>query len=121
MIIKSVKKAQSRFKNTQESLNLISNILLFYFCLHIKVQDGIDGDLGEFCGNKLPDPVIALSGTLIVKFHSDGSVQKTGFSAVYEDNYGIKSTLDVFYSELNILIFILNTRAYIYFGSLAIL
>uniref|UniRef100_A0A8D9B309 Metalloendopeptidase n=2 Tax=Cacopsylla melanoneura TaxID=428564 RepID=A0A8D9B309_9HEMI len=53
---------------------------------YVEIRDGHAPDspiIGTFCGYKLP-PDIKSSGTkLMIKFVSDGSVQKPGFSAVF--------------------------------------
>lgn len=52
---------------------------------YIEVRDGHSNDahlIGIFCGYKLPNDIKSTSNSLMVKFVSDGSVQKTGFSAI---------------------------------------
>lgn len=52
----------------------------------VEIRDGHSPDssiIGTFCGYKLP-PDVKSSGTkLMIKFVSDGSVQKPGFSAIF--------------------------------------
>jgi CUB domain len=39
--------------------------------------------LGKFCGHKLPIDILSTDNKLWIKFVSDGSVQKAGFSASF--------------------------------------
>ncbi|CAK8687745.1 unnamed protein product [Clavelina lepadiformis] len=51
---------------------------------HIEIYDGRDDSastLGRFCGTIRPSPVVASGRAMFVKFFSDGSVQKRGFTA----------------------------------------
>ncbi|CAG2171053.1 unnamed protein product [Oppiella nova] len=51
---------------------------------YLEVRDGHNMNsplLGKFCGYKVPDAVRSNSNKLLVKFMSDNSVQKAGFSA----------------------------------------
>lgn len=53
---------------------------------YVEIRDGHDLDskvLGTFCGYKIPDDIRSTSNKLLVKFVSDGSVQKAGFSASF--------------------------------------
>lgn len=53
---------------------------------HLEVYDGPDSlapILGRFCGSKKPDPVVASSSSLFLRFYSDASVQRKGFQAVH--------------------------------------
>lgn len=43
--------------------------------------------LGVYCGYKIPPDIISSSNQLLVKFVSDGSVQKSGFSAALVKEY----------------------------------
>lgn len=44
--------------------------------------------LGKFCGNIRPPTVTSSSNVLLVKFHSDGSVNKLGFEATVTHSKG---------------------------------
>lgn len=55
---------------------------------YLQVKDGDNTLLGKFCGYKIPPPLLALSGVVIFKFHSDYSVREKGFLAVYNDSQG---------------------------------
>lgn len=51
---------------------------------HVELYDGPDilaPILGRFCGSKKPDPVVASGSSLLLRFHSDASVQRRGFQA----------------------------------------
>nr|XP_019553875.2 tolloid-like protein 1 [Aedes albopictus]XP_029726403.1 tolloid-like protein 1 [Aedes albopictus] len=51
---------------------------------YVEIRDGDDEDsreIGIFCGYKLPPDMRSTGNTMIVKFVSDGSVQKAGFLA----------------------------------------
>lgn len=37
--------------------------------------------LGRFCGSKKPDPVVASTNRMFLRFYSDASVQRKGFQA----------------------------------------
>lgn len=37
--------------------------------------------LGRFCGSKKPDPVVASTNKMFLRFYSDASVQRKGFQA----------------------------------------
>ncbi|XP_019644750.1 PREDICTED: tolloid-like protein 2 [Branchiostoma belcheri] len=53
---------------------------------HLEVYDGHSADdpvLGRYCGNKKPPPVVANSNHMFIKFFSDASVQRKGFSALH--------------------------------------
>lgn len=57
-------------------------------CLYdnVKLFDGMDSEapvLGTFCGNRQLEPVIASTNKIFVKFYSDASVQRRGFSATH--------------------------------------
>ncbi|XP_055677103.1 tolloid-like protein 1 isoform X1 [Lutzomyia longipalpis] len=52
----------------------------------VEIRDGDRADsklIGVFCGYKVPPDIRASGNKLFVKFVSDGSVQKAGFSATY--------------------------------------
>lgn len=52
----------------------------------MQVFDGHSVDsplLGRFCGYKTPNDIRSTGSHLLVKFVSDGSVQKAGFSAAF--------------------------------------
>ena len=53
---------------------------------YVEVRDGDSQDsrlIGVFCGYKIPPDMRSSSNKLFVKFVSDGSVQKAGFSATF--------------------------------------
>lgn len=53
---------------------------------YLEIRDGYDKSaplIGQYCGYRLPADVQSTGSELYVKFKSDGSVQKTGFSAVF--------------------------------------
>ncbi|CAI9722917.1 1 isoform X1 [Octopus vulgaris] len=57
---------------------------------YIEILDGPDESspfLGKFCGYKMPEEIKSSSNQLYVKFFSDGSVQKAGFSASFTREY----------------------------------
>lgn len=57
---------------------------------YVEVKDGLINDspiIGVYCGHKVPGDIISTSNTLLVKFVSDGSVQKAGFSAIIMKEY----------------------------------
>uniref|UniRef100_A0A1B6D601 Metalloendopeptidase n=1 Tax=Clastoptera arizonana TaxID=38151 RepID=A0A1B6D601_9HEMI len=57
---------------------------------YVEVRDGhlLDSPLlGKYCGYKLPPDLHSSGNTLLVKFVSDGSVQKAGFSAAFVKEY----------------------------------
>ncbi|KAK7793278.1 hypothetical protein R5R35_006776 [Gryllus longicercus] len=53
---------------------------------YVEVRDGSVSDsplIGKFCGYKAPPEIRSTGNELLVKFVSDGSVQKAGFSAIF--------------------------------------
>uniref|UniRef100_A0A336L7R2 Metalloendopeptidase n=1 Tax=Culicoides sonorensis TaxID=179676 RepID=A0A336L7R2_CULSO len=53
---------------------------------YVEIRDGDSSDsrlIGVFCGYKIPPDIRSTSNKLFVKFLSDGSVQKAGFSATF--------------------------------------
>ncbi|XP_018321358.1 bone morphogenetic protein 1-like isoform X2 [Agrilus planipennis] len=53
---------------------------------YVEVRDGIGMEsplIGVFCGYKIPPDIRSTSNHLLIKFVSDGSVQKAGFSASF--------------------------------------
>ena len=49
---------------------------------HVELYDGNSADssiLGRYCGTKVPDPILASSNRLFMRFYSDTTVQRTGF------------------------------------------
>lgn len=53
---------------------------------YVEVRDGHNADsplIGIYCGYKIPPDIKSTGNKLLVKFVSDGSVQKTGFSATF--------------------------------------
>ncbi|XP_072401831.1 protein tolkin-like [Diabrotica undecimpunctata] len=64
---------------------------------YVEIRDGLTPDspiLKVHCGPKVPPDVIASSNQMFVKFVSDGSVQKTGFSAIIMKEYDECSRID---------------------------
>ena len=56
----------------------------------IEIRDGGDPDselIGTYCGYKMPDDIKSSGNELWIKFVSDGSVQKAGFSAMFMKEY----------------------------------
>lgn len=57
---------------------------------YVEILDGHYPDspvIGKFCGYSLPPDIHSTGNKLLVKFVSDGSVQKPGFSAAYMKGY----------------------------------
>lgn len=57
---------------------------------YVEIRDGLTPDsplLAVHCGYKIPPDVISSSNHLYIKFVSDGSVQKGGFSATLMKEY----------------------------------
>nr|CAD7266358.1 unnamed protein product [Timema shepardi] len=53
---------------------------------NVEIRDGHSPDsplIGTFCGYKVPSDIRSTKNKLFVKFVSDGSVQKAGFSAIF--------------------------------------
>ncbi|XP_071577832.1 tolloid-like protein 2 isoform X1 [Temnothorax nylanderi] len=53
---------------------------------YVEVRDGHNNDsplIGVYCGYKIPPDIKSTGNKLLVKFISDGSVQKAGFSATF--------------------------------------
>lgn len=44
--------------------------------------------LGRFCGSKKPDPVVASTNKMFLRFYSDASVQRRGFQAKHSTECG---------------------------------
>ncbi|XP_017774281.1 PREDICTED: tolloid-like protein 1 [Nicrophorus vespilloides] len=64
---------------------------------YVEVRDGLNMEsplLGVFCGYKLPPDIRSTSNHLLVKFVSDMSVQKGGFSATFMKEYDECSMTD---------------------------
>ena len=56
----------------------------------LEIRDGDSSDsplLGTFCGYKMPKDIKSTTNSLWIKFVSDGSVQKAGFSASFMKEY----------------------------------
>ncbi|XP_077973794.1 bone morphogenetic protein 1-like [Styela clava] len=54
---------------------------------HLELYDGSDSDqtvLGRYCGSKKPGTIVATTSIMFIKFFSDASVQKRGFSATHQ-------------------------------------
>ncbi|XP_076317965.1 tolloid-like protein 1 [Tachypleus tridentatus] len=57
---------------------------------YVEIRDGhdvISPLLGKFCGYKIPEDVRSTKNKMLVKFFSDGSVEKAGFSANFIKEY----------------------------------
>lgn len=57
---------------------------------YLEIRDGFMSDskiMKVYCGHKVPPDVITSSNQMLVKFVSDGSVQKSGFSAIIMKEY----------------------------------
>ncbi|CAG2219362.1 unnamed protein product [Mytilus edulis] len=73
-------------------LNVVTSLLIGLstgrtVTLVCNVEDGGDLTLlGKFCGENIPPPLLALSGVVIIKFHSDKNVIRKGFLAVFNDS-----------------------------------
>ncbi|KAJ3621320.1 hypothetical protein MTP99_003471 [Tenebrio molitor] len=64
---------------------------------YVEIRDGFSSEsrsLGVHCGYKVPSDIISSSNHLLVKFVSDGSVQKGGFSATIMKEYDECSMID---------------------------
>ena len=74
-----------------------------YFCAHCIIQvedssscrwdyviirDGSNNEggnlIGKFCGSKIPSKIVSPGNKLWIKFSSDGSITKKGFTATYK-------------------------------------
>ncbi|XP_052655765.1 tolloid-like protein 2 isoform X2 [Harpia harpyja] len=58
---------------------------------HLEVYDGPNSKspiLGRFCGSKKPDPVVASTNKMFLRFYSDASVQRKGFQAKHSTECG---------------------------------
>ncbi|XP_076088249.1 bone morphogenetic protein 1-like isoform X2 [Mytilus galloprovincialis] len=53
---------------------------------YVSIEDGNNTLLRKFCGYKNPPPLLALSGVVIIKFHSDSYATYKGFLAVFNDS-----------------------------------
>ncbi|KAK3090758.1 hypothetical protein FSP39_014380 [Pinctada imbricata] len=57
---------------------------------YLEIRDGHEDNsplIGRFCGYKIPEDIKSTGNKLYVKFVSDGSVQKLGFSATFIKEY----------------------------------
>lgn len=64
---------------------------------YVEIRDGLTLEsplLGVFCGYKVPPDIRSTSNHLLVKFVSDGSVQKVGFSATFMKEYDECALID---------------------------
>uniref|UniRef100_A0A8B9FYP0 Metalloendopeptidase n=1 Tax=Amazona collaria TaxID=241587 RepID=A0A8B9FYP0_9PSIT len=58
---------------------------------HLEIYDGPNSKspiLGRFCGSKKPDPVVASTNKMFLRFYSDASVQRKGFQAKHSTECG---------------------------------
>ncbi|XP_063411500.1 CUB domain-containing protein 2-like [Mytilus trossulus] len=53
---------------------------------YVTVKDGANILLGKFCGDDIPYPLLALSGVIILNFHSNNKDTERGFRAVFNDS-----------------------------------
>lgn len=63
-------------------------IYSFLYFLSLQVKDGANILLETFCGDNIPYPLLALSGVIILKFHSNNEDSEKGFRAVFNDSQG---------------------------------
>ena len=74
---------------TFNSFNLETCINSSRVCLcidHVEIRDGNDAfsdELGTFCGDKTPAPILSTGGFMWVEFDTDFSDNKEGFHASY--------------------------------------
>ncbi|GAB6021030.1 hypothetical protein CHUAL_003667 [Chamberlinius hualienensis] len=64
---------------------------------YLEIRDGHNSDdqlIGKFCGYKIPEDIKSTGNKLLVKFVSDGSVQKAGFAATFVKEYDECATKD---------------------------
>ncbi|XP_013385673.1 bone morphogenetic protein 1 [Lingula anatina] len=64
---------------------------------YLEIRDGHEDTsklIGKFCGYKIPDSIKSTSNKIYIKFVSDGSVQKPGFSAQFVKEYDECATED---------------------------
>lgn len=64
---------------------------------YVEIRDGLTNDspiIKVYCGHKIPSDVISSSSAMLVKFVSDGSVQRGGFSATIMKEYDECSKID---------------------------
>uniref|UniRef100_A0A4X2JUW3 Metalloendopeptidase n=1 Tax=Vombatus ursinus TaxID=29139 RepID=A0A4X2JUW3_VOMUR len=58
---------------------------------HLELYDGPNSKspiLGRFCGSKKPEPVVASTNRMFLRFYSDASVQRKGFQASHSTECG---------------------------------
>ena len=71
-----------------QSFLFYNNEILVYFSYdYIEVYDGneeLSDKLGKFCGTTKPSPFVSSGNELLLKFHSDDTVNWKGFRAVYK-------------------------------------
>ncbi|XP_065407657.1 tolloid-like protein 2 isoform X3 [Chrysemys picta bellii] len=70
---------------------------------HLEMYDGPNSKspiLGRFCGSKKPDPVVASTNKMFLRFYSDASVQRKGFQAKHSTECGGRLKADVRTKEL---------------------
>ncbi|XP_015588432.1 tolloid-like protein 2 isoform X3 [Cephus cinctus] len=64
---------------------------------YVEVRDGHNADsplIGVYCGYKIPPDIKSAGNKLLVKFVSDGSVQKAGFSATFMKEFDECALID---------------------------
>ena len=63
---------------------MYSGILFFFF--FFKIFDGADDSstvIGQYCGTNIPSYIPSSGSSLLLKFKSNGSVQRSGFAIAY--------------------------------------
>ena len=54
-------------------------------CQYDWVEVSYDSFSQRYCGSSIPGPFTSTGTSMVVKFHSDGSNTRTGFSAVWTE------------------------------------
>ena len=72
--------AGHRIKLTFEAFNLESHSTCKYD--FVQISEGSEEE--KYCGNVKPSPIISSGNTMNVTFHSDRSVNRSGFKASWE-------------------------------------
>ena len=70
----------SKIQLTFETLDIEAHSTCVYD--YVEVNNG--GETKKFCGTTVPDPITSTANIMTVKFKSDYSVNKKGFSAVWK-------------------------------------
>ena len=69
----------SKIQLTFETFDIEAHACIYDY---VEVNDG--GVTMKFCGTNVPYPITSTANTMTVKFKSDYSVNKKGFSAVWK-------------------------------------